>query len=484
MLPPRKAPYAWSAALRAAALLVTAALATTRCASGACDLNSDCVVGTYCGSDHQCRYDCYEDRDCNDGSFCNRDRGRCQVISADAGVTPDAAETPDAGVVKKDAGETPMDVSRPRDMGVDVPVAMDVPVAVDVPVAMDMGPPPVDVGPPPVDMGPPPVDLGSPGRAAYLDACMTNDDCASGECLTTSGGARFCTRRCVSTIDCADGFLCDSPPAGRPARCVPDDTGTACDARTAVPCARFCVGNPVTGLSAHCTHECRTAADCPAGYGCQDAGGGQRVCIAAEQPCSRGTDCTTNLCVGTVGGFQGCTSRCTSDSDCPRRMTVNVEGLGRFALPPYQCRVVEGERICVPPLEITGGDLSGSNELGASCGAGGVPLCRSGVCDSETNVCVQGCTPAGGCPSGFVCRPWVDGADIYLVCRRSVTGNVLIGGRCSVGADCASGLCQGSSSGGPGYCTRFCSDRLCPTGMRCTPLGSSFDGTPISLCQP
>lgn len=458
------------------ALMVGSALATTHCASGACDLNSDCNVGTYCGSDHQCRYDCFEDRDCNDGSFCNRDRGRCQSVNADAGVMP--KDAPDDVPVGTD-----VPVARDVPVAMDVPAVPDVPVAVDVPAVTDVGFPPVDLGMP-VDLGVP-VDLGMPiGRAGYLDPCSTNGDCASGECLTTGGGARFCTRRCLATSECGDGFLCDSPPAGRAARCVLDDTGLACDARTAVPCARFCIGNPMALLVAHCTHECRTAAECPAGYGCQDVGAGQRVCISAEQPCGVGTDCTSNLCVGMAGGFQGCTSRCTSASDCPRRMTINVTGVGAVVLPPYECQVIGGERVCVPPIQASGGDIAGSNELGASCGPGTSPLCRSGVCDGEMNVCVQGCTPAGGCPSGFACRPWIDGTDVYLVCRRSVTGSGAVNGACAIGADCAMGLCQGTSPSpsSPGYCSRYCNDRLCPMGMRCMPIGTSFEGTAIALC--
>lgn len=483
MAPARQARNAWSTALRLAALLMTSGVASTRCASSACDLNSDCVPGTYCGADHQCRYDCYEDRDCNDGFFCNHDRGRCQAVAADAGVAPKDVAASDLGEPTTDAG--------PRDVGADAPmVVVDVPAVMDTPPA-DVGSPPVDAGFPPADVGTPPADVGTPpadmgavtGRGAYLDPCATGADCATGECLTTSGGARFCTRRCVATSECGDGFLCDSPPAGRPARCVLDDTGVACDARTAVPCARFCVGNPVSGLLAHCTHECRTAADCPAGYGCQDAGGGQRVCITAEQPCDRAIDCTTNVCLGTAGGFAGCTSRCTSASDCPRRMTVNVTGVGRVALPPYECRLVGGERVCVPPLEATGGDIVGSVALGGSCGAGATPECRSGVCDGEVNVCVQGCTPTGGCPSGFVCRTWIDDADVYLVCRRAVTGSVGVNGECATGADCVTGLCLGTGVGTAAYCSRFCNDRLCPTGMRCMPIGAAYDGTPISLCQ-
>ncbi len=381
----------------------------------------------------------------------------------------------------------------PADVAVDVPLAIDVPVVRDVPVTpMDMGFPPTDVGFPPTDVGFPQTDMGFPpvdtgptmGTRGVFDSCATNADCLSGECLQLTSGARFCTRRCAATSDCADGFVCNLPPSGTAARCVPDDIGTPCTVSTSAPCVRFCVGNPVSGMQAHCTRECRSGADCPAGYGCQDSGIGTRVCVSTEQPCSRGIDCVTNICVGMTSGFQGCTSRCTSDSDCSRRMTRNVEGTGVVALPPYRCQTVGGERLCVPPLQSTGGDLVGSVALGGSCGSATSPMCRSGVCDAETNVCVQGCTPTGGCPSGFVCRPWVDRTDIYLVCRRSATGATLIGGSCSIGADCTTGLCQGSSAGSPGYCTRFCNDRLCPTGTTCRALGSALDGTTISLCQP
>lgn len=478
----------WSAVAPLAALVVSTALATSRCASGACELNSQCNEGTYCGADHQCHYDCLEERDCEDGFTCNHDRGRCVRLAGDAGPieedaakkTGDTGEAPDVGA--------PVDAGFPVDLGRDVPVVPDVPADLGFPVD---NPPPIDVPPvvdvPPVMDNPPVVDTGpAAGTRGFFDPCTSNADCLSGECLTTTGGARFCTRRCASTSDCADGFVCNSPPAGEAARCVPDDTGTPCTVGTAIPCARFCVGNPENPAVAHCTRECLRGADCPAGYACQLADATHRVCMSVEQPCARGLDCVTNLCVGMAGGFQGCTSRCLSDSDCPRRMTINATGIGVVTLPPYRCQVVGGERICAPPILATGGDIVGSNEIGASCGSSTDPACRSGVCDGEVNVCVQGCTPSGGCPSGFVCRPWVDDGDIYLVCRRSVVGVVPIGGSCAMGADCVTGLCQGTSPSptSPGYCTRFCNDRLCPSGMTCRPLGSSLDGTMISLCQP
>lgn len=50
-------------------------------------------------------------------------------------------------------------------------------------------------------------------------------------------------------------------------------------------------------------------------------------------------------------------------------MTINVPGMGRVALPPYRCQVVEGQHICVPPLQAAGGDVVASAEIGATGGA-------------------------------------------------------------------------------------------------------------------
>ncbi len=454
---PTSARSAWSATLRLIALALASALTTARCAKSACDLNSDCAAPSFCVA-HQCRVDCVEDRDCLANAFCNQDTGRCQSTDADAAAPKDVATTPDVSVdVRVEAGSD----AGSADAGFDVPPLVD--------AGFDAGSP-VDLGTP--DTGP------LPGRGAFLDACSTNADCASGQCLTTTGGARFCTRLCAVNRDCADGFVCESPPAGMPARCVLDDTGLPCDSHTGSPCARFCIGNPVTGLAAHCTRECNTGADCPAGYACELADATHRVCVSIEQPCARAADCTTNLCVG-VGAFQGCTSQCTVDSDCPRRMTINVTGVGRFTLPPYRCQLSNGMRLCVPPLAPSG-DLTASEPLGAACPSTGDSPCRSGVCDGMSNTCVQGCTPAGGCPSGFSCKPWIDDVDTYLVCRPIPSGRVAVNGACTVAADCVTGLCYGTTDA---YCSRFCNDGLCPTGMRCVPLGNAYDGTPIAICQ-
>jgi hypothetical protein len=322
----------------------------------------------------------------------------------------------------------------------------------------------------------------NPRRGTYLDPCTSTVDCQSMDCAPLGPTVGFCTRSCTSRRDCGDGYLCVR------GRCVADDTGTPCDPRTPTGCAFACFGNSASGRG-HCTRECASGRDCPAGYACQPVGG-TPVCVEIEAPCARAADCVTNLCLGPMGSsFRGCTALCRTAADCPSRMVI--EDHGRLvALPPYTCQVVEGMQLCVPPIQrvVSGGDLTGSDPIGATCDGspGATVQCRSGVCDGEQTpgTCVQGCSPAGGCPAGFACRPWLpDGptGSVYLVCRPAGRGG--LGSTCTRGSDCATGLCQARRVGDPtGYCTRFCNDGICPTGMTCMPAGTAVGGTAISLC--
>lgn len=391
---------------------------------------------------------------------------------ADAGVVPDVRSPP------VDAPPAPTDV--PVDRGGPPPV--DVP-----PPPMDVPPPPVDVPRPPVDVPPPPVDLPAPadtgatGRGAYFDFCVNNADCAGGDCLATAAGARWCTRRCTANADCGHGNLCSS------GRCVPDDTGVACDPRATAPCARRCIAN-TAGTAGHCTRECSVGADCPAGYACGNTAGG-RVCVFVERNCSTSGDCASGLCIDSGAGYGVCSAPCAADADCPRRMTVaNASGVAT-PLPPYRCQSVSGQMMCVPPLSNLSsgaGDIRGSTPLGGSCGTvGGDVLCYSGVCDTGDNTCVQGCTPAGGCPSGYTCLPWQPAGTsgpVYLVCRSAMSGRGAVGATCTRASDCATGACQPPPTGAA-YCTRFCIDGICPTGMRCVARADAFDGTRLATCE-
>lgn len=474
-----------------------AAFGTTRCASGQCGVNSDCGPRRYCDFEtQQCRSDCVEDRDCEDG-WCDLN-GRCQ-----SGERPDAGpvDTGDDVFTPADAGQ---DVVTPVDMGtppVDVPVPVDMGTPpVDVPTPIDMGTPPVDVptpvdtgvdtGPPPVDIPPPidtgPVDTGPiPGRGAYLDLCMSNADCMSNDCVLLDGRG-FCSRSCSSSASCGTGMICNSPPAGMSAHCVFDDIGLPCSPSMPNACARYCLGTPI---AAHCTRECISGNDCPAGYACQDAAAGGasvRVCVDVERPCTTADDCPGGTCL-VNGSFRGCSASCRTAADCPVRMALS-DGVRLIPLPPYTCeRASTGTgSVCVPPIDQ---DIVSSDPLGASCSISSTtpPNCYSGVCYLNDLVspplppaCIQRCTPTSGCPAGFSCRPVLDGSVVYLACQAGM-GRAPVGASCTRASDCITGLCFGET--GASVCTRFCSDGTCPTGLTCRLAFTTADSTRVSLCQ-
>ncbi|MEZ4393943.1 MAG: hypothetical protein R3A48_22960 [Polyangiales bacterium] len=480
------------------ALCVVGLGATARCAKTQCSINSDCGFRRYCDLEQVCRADCAEDRDCAEG-FCDIN-GRCQSGARDGGepdaVDLDATESPADVEPGPDVVSLPDVVSPGPDVvslpdvmspGPDVVGLPDVvspgPDVVSLPDVVSPGPDvvaPRDIPVTPVDNGPPP--------GGYLDPCMVNTDCASGDCAATRAGARFCTRPCGTRRDCGNGYLCATGAAGGAGRCVIDDTGTPCsisDNR----CARYCY--TTTGsTTAHCTRECADGSDCPAGFACQPLGGGQpNVCVEVEIPCTRAAQCSTSLCVGGIAGssFRGCSAMCRTAADCPRRAVLDNAGVP-LVLPPYQCQAVDGVAVCVPPIDALGGDVVGSDRIGSSCNAtpGAINQCRSGLCEADGSggTCIQVCTPAGGCPPGFGCKPEADGptSPIILVCRPAGTG--ALGSTCARASDCETALCLPPPGGGTtGYCTRLCADGICPSGMRCVPAGTALGGYPVALCE-
>jgi hypothetical protein len=247
-------------------------------------------------------------------------------------------------------------------------------------------------------------------------------------------------------------------------RCIPDDTGLRCN--TASPaCAQYCFG---TAMNAHCTHDCGSALECPAGFSCSGVTGGRSVCVWVELPDALG--CPSTLYHPTTG----CTGTCRTALDCPQRLP---------GLPPYRCQLAGSQQVCIPPDDVLGPDA-----MGATCRMSGmVNLCRSGACDTDAApaVCVQGCTPSGGCPAGWACRPTLldERGAFYFVCRQA--GAAPLGATCMPGAaTCQSAMCRIAREGDTmGYCTRVCNDGVCPTGMRCDDTTLRAEGgIPLRVC--
>ena len=350
-----------------------------------------------------------------------------------------APEDEDGGGVPRDGGVA-LDVGMPADAGSMMMADARVP-ATDAWVM------------PGVDAATPPSDAGRPvGTRRYLDRCTGAGDCASSLCEDDLGSTRFCSRTCTSDLECANEHVCVS------GRCQADDTGEPCSTASGASCTTgLCVGNAMAGTG-KCTRLCGSAADCPAGYACADAGG-TRVCVDIEHSCASATACATGLCLSA----QGCTAECRSAADCPRRLA---------GLPPYTCAIAFGSAnpICVPPT-----DIQGPDPIGAICPAVGTNRCRSGACDTSAPLgpmCTQECTERGGCALGLGCFPQIDGSDLYLVCARA--GARDLGESCATGRECQSGLCDTA-----GYCTRLCGDGLCPSDMSCSPVA----GFGIALCR-
>ena len=289
----------------------------------------------------------------------------------------------------------------------------------------------------------PRVDAGPPlGTGAYLDRCAGPSDCASGLCIEDIGGSRFCSRTCSVHGGCADEHVCVL------GRCAPDDTGVPCNP-TAHSCSLYCFGN---AAAAHCTRECDSAADCPAGYACVN-GGPVRVCADIERP---GGTCVTTM----FFPVEGCTGDCRTALDCPARYTA-------LGASPYSCGVPGGgtTRVCIPPP----GESLGSDPIGAACVPGSTNTCRSSVCNPDAvpgpAICTQTCNAEGGCARGFGCFAQDQGGGIFLpVCEVAGTGD--IGAVCANRNDCHTGLCYIDR------CTRYCADGLCPTGWTCASSGA------------
>ncbi|MCS6798319.1 MAG: matrixin family metalloprotease [Myxococcota bacterium] len=226
-----------------------------------------------------------------------------------------------------------------------------------------------------------------PDGNGYCGArCSSDADCGGDRCEAASDGSRVCVRRdasgradcsasaptpppeppsepppsepppsepeCRTHGDCGPGERCD-PESGR---CVLAPQGRLGD-----PCTSG--GECVSGLCAEdlerggafCTELCSDAMPCPAGFSCEDAGGGQGACrpvlAGLGASCRAPSDCASGLCAETADGRRFCTRTCTDSMPCPGRFdcvplddgATSVCAPGAGAGPPGRGSVLRGQ---------------------------------------------------------------------------------------------------------------------------------------------
>jgi hypothetical protein len=190
-------------------------------------------------------------------------------------------------------------------------------------------------------------------------ACRSSSECGGNHafCLKGSGTDGYCSVKCQSDGDCADGMVCESLPSG-----------------------------------AFCTRSCSERADCPSGFACfvdhTCASDSVLDCDPSKVACTTGDGAAGSCARFALGdGRSGeCFPSCHLDQPCaPGRRCLVID------LTPY------GEPF-VEPLCLTG-EVSPPIDDGEECLDGfGTPhfdYCRDGSeCDLKTDLrCHKLCSP-------------------------------------------------------------------------------------------
>ena len=146
------------------------------------------------------------------------------------------------------------------------------------------------------------IDCPLPGQICVDNHCQspacTIETCPVGQWCDLSDGQ--CKRGCDQDQDCQHPDICDLASH----QCIPPDC-----------CGGLCQLNEYCDpLSCQCIEMCQSAADCPAGFTCEEDG----KCWCTSGACPPGTHCDTptGSCVEDT---------CQSDADCPEGHTCNTE---------------------------------------------------------------------------------------------------------------------------------------------------------------
>ena len=294
------------------------------------------------------------------------------------------------------------------------------------------------------------------------EPCGVDADCSTRLCMDTGTGIRVCSARCVagSGAPCPDGGYCDGTACGE-GFCRPageggtEPLGAPCT--IAANClSRFCAPRP-DGATV-CTHGCTPGSvGCLAGEACWALVEACGACMDGDavppprafgEPCRTDVDCASGYCL-----IDGDPAAC--GADCPYRYCTASCGAAGECPAGAHCR----DGICV---------LGTASDPGDTCMTDADCLAGTCIPPGGGGRCIEGCTPAGTCASGFVCM------DSYCVPDGLRPGDL-----CAAPGDpCMGGVC--ASFEDDIVCVSRCTDVTdCDSGLVCVP---GVDGS--GICVP
>ena len=288
--------------------------------------------------------------------------------------------------------------------------------------------------------------------------------------------------------------------------------GSSCTSTSMCTGGRVCEG-PAGGGAQICTQDCAgTGSSCPAGYTCQASSNGfgclPQVGVADQcRFCTRGSDCSTGICLTNGNGInycsQSCTpglsNQCTTGSEC-----VQLSTGSSYCVPTTTCTnqcTTAGN--CAPGYACQGGTCTPTGAPGDRCEVSN--FCQNcGACVTDSNdpntafcrACCNGastlctgctattCAAVSGTPT--LCSGISGRAERFcfpesgaLLCQGCSTANP-----CATGLTCFVGVCRATCNpSNPGSCPA-CLPQGATGYCACTPAEIAEEGQPCSAAGP
>ena len=337
--------------------------------------------------------------------------------------------------------------------------------------------------------------------------CQDDPDCEGdfNYCIPDESGETFCGKMCRNSVDCPSEYICKNFVFGN--QCFPVDgfceescIDTGCPANEACDTTTGQC-KPITSGSQGFCEPCNSDADCRDNGACIPDITGVTFCgidCSNDQPCTE----VNTYCKRVSDTVRQCwplNNRCEAvpptglcdDVSCPQRMLCDEtsgqcvyqgnhchltgcpdgyacsETTGQCESPPTHCAVVGCDPgfWCNPDTGIcevaSDGDVDTSGYCDPctgqeDCGPGAACIENSETFDA---FCAPPCDSHADCPSGSACRAdmgWNTCIPNAMTCRPSATG-----GGCTMGEDCALGVCIQEFAAPNvvwprGYCTAIC----------------------------